>query len=138
MDVIIVYLIYQYSLAYNINPRITETIVMVESRGNPTVENKSGAVGLMGVMHGGVIPGRPTREELLDPHRNLNEGLNIFMQGNDAFDNDLEKAIMAYGVGITGVLGGRGEKYLEQFKKEWKKLYPRRVYPWQKLRGEIE
>jgi soluble lytic murein transglycosylase-like protein len=133
-------LILTTSQQYGIDPRVVSVIVYMESRDDAQAENPSGAIGLMGVIHGGVIEGRPSREQLFIPEVNIETGCQVFLDGMSMLDNDLKRGIIAYGVGVGSEAQGKGKWYLREFIETWKMLYPRELLPWEvkQRKGEYE
>lgn len=62
---------------HNLVPSIVAGLIEAESGGNREAISHAGAVGLMQVMTGEAIAGRPSREELLDAETNVRWGCQI-------------------------------------------------------------
>lgn len=67
-------LILRYARRERLHPSLVAGVMEVESGGDPHTPSAAGAVGLMQVMPGEIIPGRPTAEELRDPIVNIAVG----------------------------------------------------------------
>lgn len=70
-------LVVQEARLANLPPSLVAGLIDVESGWQPDVISDAGAVGLMQVMPGEIIPGRPSKEELLDPATNVRTGCQI-------------------------------------------------------------
>lgn len=86
--------------AFDLDPDLVAAVMWVESAGDPIAESYVGAVGLMGVMplEKG-FDGRPTAEQLLNPHVNLRWGSGILAQILKQAGGDLHAALAAYNGG---------------------------------------
>jgi soluble lytic murein transglycosylase-like protein len=67
-------LIVREARAHSLPPSLVAGLIDVESGGQPSVISPAGAVGLMQVLSQEVMPGRPTKEQLLDPELNVHTG----------------------------------------------------------------
>ena len=82
-------LIVREARAHNLPPSLVAGLIDVESGGQPSVISPAGAVGLCQVMPGEIIPGRPSKDQLLDPTVNVQTGCSLLAelmkaQGNEA------------------------------------------------------
>ena len=136
--------IYQYheicvnvARTVDVDYRALEVLMWMESRGNATVISPAGAVGLMQVMPGEIIPGRPKKSELLCPQTNIYEGAKILKHALVTFNGNYEKAIPAYFLGENGVLnnekyGNLKFRYLAEFVNVWRKMFSDYL-PWETI-----
>lgn len=134
--------IYQYheicvnvARTVDVDYRALEVLMWMESRGNATVISPAGAVGLMQVMPGEIIKGRPAKKELLHPQTNIYWGAKILKHALDTFGGSYEKAIPAYFLGEDGVLdneryGKKKVAYLSEFVHVWRSMFADYL-PWE-------
>jgi hypothetical protein len=103
-------LIKTVSLAYRVDPHLVAAVIAAESRFDPTVVSRKGAVGLMQVL--------PLSSEewdrLLVPSYNLKAGIRHLKSLLEIFNGDLEKSLAAYNCGEgriqrTGAVPATGE-----------------------------
>jgi hypothetical protein len=80
-------LITKYARKFKLEPHLVAGIIEVESAGDPAAVSPKGAVGLMQVMPGELIPGRPSAEILKDPERNIEAGCSILRSMLDRYQN---------------------------------------------------
>ena len=73
-------LIVREARAHGLRPSLVAGLVDVESGGQPAVVSAAGAVGLMQVMPGEIIPGRPGAEALKDPETNVRTGCGLLAE----------------------------------------------------------
>jgi len=73
-------LIVREARAHGLRPSLVAGLVDVESGGQPAVVSVAGAVGLMQVMPGELIPGRPGAEALKDPETNVRTGCQLLAE----------------------------------------------------------
>lgn len=66
---------------YGLRPSLVAGVIHVESHWDPQAISPAGAVGLMQVMPGEKIPGRPLAQALLDPATNIDWGCRILRDG---------------------------------------------------------
>lgn len=97
-----------YALYYGLDPLLVAAVMLQESGGNPEAYSKSGAVGLMQVMprdglaegfmciNGPCFSARPTTDELLDPHFNIEYGTQL-LSGLISKYGDIREGLRAYG-----------------------------------------
>lgn len=93
---------------YGVDPNLVAAVMLQESGGDPAAYSKSGAVGLMQVMprdglakdficiNGPCFASRPTVEELLEPHFNIDYGISL-LSGLISRYGDVREALSAYG-----------------------------------------
>ncbi|MFN3535012.1 MAG: lytic transglycosylase domain-containing protein [Desulfatiglandales bacterium] len=94
-------IILEASSKYNLDYRLLEAIIQVESNFDPNVTSPKGAIGLMQIRPASV--GNPKAEELLDPYLNIMTGSRILRELLDSFDGELELALAAYNAGLSVV-----------------------------------
>ncbi len=94
-------IILEASSKYNLDYRLLEAIIQVESNFDPNVTSPKGAIGLMQIRPAPV--GSPKAEELLDPYLNIMTGSRILRELLDSFNGDLELALAAYNAGLSVV-----------------------------------
>ena len=113
-------IIQTYSLLYNVDPRVIEAIVKVESDYNPVAVSSKGAVGLMQI-----IPkyAHKTKKQLLDPETNIHEGIKLLLKiKQECVHKDNFTFVVCYSLGSP-----KGNKvkhptkffYYKQFIKEY-------------------
>lgn len=122
-----------------LDARVVAAVIQAESEWDAGAIGPAGEVGLMQIMPqeaGDAFSDRPTTEELLDPEINLRTGCAILSANLRYFDGDLQKALVAYNMGIGG-LGRRGMddpaavRYLTRFVGAWYELWPGDPLPWE-------
>ena len=90
----------------NLDPRLVQAVVQVESGYNPKALSNQGAIGLMQLMPG------TAREVGIDdpwnPERNVEGGTAYLRKMLDFFNGDLEFALAAYNAGPNAVLNHAG------------------------------
>lgn len=98
----------QVAAYYGLDPSLVAAVMLQESGGDPEAYSKSGAVGLMQVMpsdglaegfmciNGPCFSSRPTTEELLDPHFNIDYGTGL-LSGLISKYGDIREGLRAYG-----------------------------------------
>lgn len=91
--------------AYDISPRLLEALIWQESRGNPAVVSKAGAVGLTQLMP---ATARQLGVDPRDPVQNLAGGAAYLRQQLNRFNGDVEKALAAYNAGPGRVQSAGG------------------------------
>tara|TARA_Y100000310_G_scaffold65095_3_gene60630 strand:+ start:5076 stop:5561 length:486 start_codon:yes stop_codon:yes gene_type:complete len=91
---------------YNLNPKLLAAIIMVESGGNPSATRYEARLGISsyGLMQ--ILPTTAEQmgwkgkaEELLDPNINIYLGAKYLRYQLDRYENDLERAVLAYNTG---------------------------------------
>ena len=97
----------KYSAKYGIDPDLAESMMMVESGGNPSAKSQAGALGLMQLMPATSADiarklGR-TNYDILDPDTNIEFGLYYFKQKLDEFKGNVSLALAAYNAGSGNV-----------------------------------
>jgi soluble lytic murein transglycosylase-like protein len=122
----------------NIDYRALEVIAWMESRGMPDVVSASGAVGIMQVMPGEIIPGRPSAKDLLKPEINIRAGAEIFKHALDTFNGNYQLAIAAYYMGESwiekyGIYYGGTLRYIDTFRAIWQVMFNCTYLPWEKV-----
>ena len=70
-------LIQVYSAIYNVDPKLVQSIIKIESNYDPTAISSKGAVGLMQIIPKYV---HKTRKQLLDPETNVSEGIKYLIK----------------------------------------------------------
>lgn len=99
--------IVRISKKYGIDPAITLSVIIHESRGNPHVVSSVGAIGLMQIMPGtarqvcGLSP-----EELYDPYKNIECGVK-YLAYLKKHSKDLYDMYIGYYAGLGGILRRR-------------------------------
>ncbi len=86
---------------YDLDPKLVQAVIDVESAGNPLAVSDKGAVGLMQLMP-------DTARELgvrdrKDPRQNVQAGARYLRRLLDRFQGDLERALAAYNAGPAAV-----------------------------------
>ncbi len=86
---------------YNVDPKLVQAVINVESANNPTVVSNKGAVGLMQLM-------KDTADSLgvknrFDPKQNVFGGSKYLRMMLDRFDGDVKLALSAYNAGPAAV-----------------------------------
>jgi hypothetical protein len=109
--------------------KVAATVLALESGGDPAIVSSAGAVGLMQVMPGEIIAGRPEAALLLNPQINMREGCEILADNLLWYKQDLALALAAYYVGVgtvdkTGTKSAAAQQYLSRFKAVWTELFP--------------
>jgi hypothetical protein len=104
--------------AAGLDPRLVESMIRIESGGNPQAVSPAGAQGLMQLMpETGREVGMPP-QQAMDPKQNIKAGVTYFKQLYDRYGGDVEKALTAYHSGPgnvdAGTLGPRGKAYAPQ------------------------
>jgi hypothetical protein len=94
---------------YDIDPDIAMRLVQQESKFDPTVTSKKGAVGLTQLMPDTAKEMGLTPEERTDPVKNLDAGFGYLRKQLNNFGNDYSKALSAYNWG-QGNVGKHLEK----------------------------
>jgi hypothetical protein len=85
-------LIVREARAHGLQPSLVAGLIDVESGGQPDAVSSAGAVGLMQVLSQEVMPGRPTKEQLLDQTVNVQTGCSLLaelIQANGSQDAGL-------------------------------------------------
>lgn len=99
-----------YSLLAGIDPRITNAVIQVESRGNPFALGKLGDSGLMQIRHQ-FVP--ETQQQLFQGCTNVMRGVQILKQAKERCKHKLNNTwLVCYNVGIKG---GRKIRYPAKF-----------------------
>lgn len=86
---------------HNIDPRLIQAVIEVESRGNPNAVSPRGAKGLMQI-----TPGICKRYGVSDPfdiEQNINAGAAYLAHLLESLNGDLERALAAYNCGLGRV-----------------------------------
>lgn len=95
----------QVASAYDISPRLLETLIWQESRGNPAAVSRAGAVGLTQLMP---ATARQLGVDPRDPSQNIAGGAAYLRQQLNRFNGDIEKALAAYNAGPGRVSAAGG------------------------------
>ena len=86
---------------YGVDPKLANTVVTMESQGNPNAQSKTGAIGVMQLM--------PATAHWLgvkdpwDPVDNINGGMKYLAQLNSRYDGDPRLVLAAYNAGPGAV-----------------------------------
>jgi len=99
-------LIHELARQYNIEPRLVQAIITVESNFNPDAISRAGAQGLMQLM-----PGTAARYQVanpFDPRANIEGGIRYLKDLLHLFPGDLRHALAAYNAGEQAVQRYRG------------------------------
>jgi soluble lytic murein transglycosylase-like protein len=94
-------LIHELARQYNIEPRLVQAIITVESNFNPYAISRAGAQGLMQLM-----PGTAARYQVanpFDPRANIEGGIRYLKDLIHLFPGDLRHALAAYNAGEQAV-----------------------------------
>lgn len=99
---------------YGVNSNIVLAIIKQESGGNPNAVGSKGEIGLMQLMPGtardmGV-------DDPFDPRQNIFGGTRYLRYLLDIYNDDLNRAIMAYNIGPNGQNIYQGHRYLRGVK----------------------
>lgn len=78
-------------------PSLVAGLIEIESAGDPDCVSRAGAVGLMQVMPGELIPGRPTAAELHSPTANVEWGCQILADNRDRIGHQAGALAAYYG-----------------------------------------
>ena len=109
-----------YSLLAGIDPRITQAVVQVESRGNPFAIGKLGDSGLMQVRHQ-FVP--ETQQQLFQGCTNIRRGVELLKQAREKCKHKLNNTwLVCYNVGIRGGLKIRHPSKFIYYKKIMQEL----------------
>ena len=111
-----------------LDPKVVAAIVKLESNGVVDAYGAAGDTGLMQVIDGEHMTGRPSHAELLNPDQNVKTGCSILAGNLAYFKGDLTKAIAAYNLGCGsidtyGTGGPLAQKYLGAFRIAWNALW---------------
>ncbi|PLV59725.1 lytic transglycosylase domain-containing protein [Thermotoga sp. KOL6] len=112
--------------SYDIDPRLVQSIIWVESNFNEKAVSPAGAFGLMQLM--------PSTAEWLqerfsldgnfqDPECNILYGIFYLRFLRDLYGGDMDKAIMAYNVGPTALRKGKNLESARRYLKKVKRTY---------------
>lgn len=89
-----------YSLLTGVDPAVTETIIKLESNGNPNAIGTKGDSGLMQIRHQ-YVP--ETQAELLNPCINIRRGTQLLKQAMDKCSHKKNNQwIICYNQGVSG------------------------------------
>lgn len=98
-----------YAGAAELPPDLVAALIWHESGGNPSIQSRSGAVGLMQIMpsdglasgfqckHGPCFAGRPTIKELENPDFNIQFGTRLLRELLKFHKGDMREALKSYG-----------------------------------------
>jgi soluble lytic murein transglycosylase-like protein len=101
------------SKQYNVEPNLIRSVIMQESSGNPSLQSKAGARGLMQLMPSTASDlGLNTLEDIYDTNKNVMAGTKYLGQLLDRYGGDVNKALAAYNWGM-----GSLNKYFKGSKK---------------------
>jgi len=112
-----------YSTLYGIDPKVSATIVQLESSGNPTAKGKAGEIGLMQLLPSSFPDHMP--EDLYDPITNVREGVRYLsiVKRSCRFKSNF-KYVICYNRGPTGgnkVVSPKENEYYLKFMSLYKK-----------------
>lgn len=94
-------LVHTLAQQYNIEPRLVQAIITVESNFNPQAVSRAGAQGLMQLM-----PDTAARYQVSDPfnpHANIEGGIRYLKDLLRLFPGDLQRVLAAYNAGEQAV-----------------------------------
>lgn len=99
-------LIDRYAAEHDLDPRLVQAVIQVESGYDPKAQSNKGAIGLMQLMPG-------TARELAvadpwDPEQNVRGGVTYLKRMLSLFSDDLDFALAAYNAGPNAVLEHAG------------------------------
>lgn len=106
---------------YGVDPELIQSVIGVESGGNPSAASGTGPVGLMQVSRALAKDYGYSPEDRLDPAKNIDMGVRYLAQNLKAFGGDATKALLGYNQGTNGarqMLNGKipvapeGAKYI--------------------------
>ncbi|MCS5736473.1 lytic transglycosylase domain-containing protein, partial [Herbiconiux daphne] len=107
---------------YGVDPELIQSVIKVESGGNPTAASGTGPVGLMQISEGLAKDYGYNLKDRLDPAKNIDMGARYLAQNLKAFGGDTTKALLGYNQGTGGansMIAGRkplapeGAKYIQ-------------------------
>lgn len=101
-------LVLKTSDKYGMDWRLVASVISVESSFNPRAVSAKGACGLMQVMPSTAALYRIQTDELFDPRRNLEAGVQHLKWLTNRYSGDLEKVVAAYNSGEGAVDKYRG------------------------------
>jgi soluble lytic murein transglycosylase-like protein len=110
---------------HGVDPRLVETVIVVESAGNPRAVSPKGAIGLMQLM-----PHRAAELHVrnpFDPLQNLEGGVRHLRDLLARFDGDVTLALAAYNAGEEAVRTYRGVppyRETQDYVRKIRALYP--------------
>jgi soluble lytic murein transglycosylase-like protein len=136
-------LVHHLARLHDVEPRLVQAIVAVESNYNPQAVSHAGAQGLMQLMPSTAARYRVTNP--FDPRANIEGGLRYLKDLFRLFPGDLRRVLAAYNAGENAVLQYGGvPPYPEtqQYVKRVLALYgspeaPRKIYRYQAADGSI-
>jgi soluble lytic murein transglycosylase-like protein len=99
-------LVEQTAKRYNVDPKLIQAVIQVESDYNPRALSSKGAMGLMQL-----IPSTAERLGVRNPYsakQNIEGGVNYLRHLLDVFNGDLNLSLAAYNAGENAVLRGGG------------------------------
>lgn len=107
---------------YGVDPELIQSVMHVESGGNPTAASGTGPVGLMQISKALAKDYGYSLEDRLDPAKNIDMGARYLAQNLKAFGGDTTKALLGYNQGTGGAnqmisgklpLAAEGAKYIQ-------------------------
>jgi hypothetical protein len=119
---------------HQLDPHVVAVIIKLESNGRVDALSATGDTGLMQVIDGEHLAGRPIHTVLLNPDQNVKTGCAILASSIAAFPNNLAAGIAAYNCGVAaiqqyGITGPLAQKYLTAFRTAWAQLWPTLTCP---------
>lgn len=114
-------LIQKAAKKYGVDPQLVQSVIQVESSGNPSAASGTGPVGLMQISEALAKDYGYSLNDRLDPAKNIDMGTRYLAQNLKAFGGDTSKALLGYNQGTGGarqMLSGKlpmapeGAKYI--------------------------
>lgn len=108
---------------YGVDPELVQSVIQVESGGNPSAASGTGPVGLMQVSKSLAKDYGYSENDRLDPAKNIDMGVRYLRDNLKAFGGDASKALLGYNQGTGGarqMLAGKiplapeGANYLQK------------------------
>ncbi|MCS5736782.1 lytic transglycosylase domain-containing protein, partial [Herbiconiux daphne] len=108
---------------YGVDPELIQSVIQVESGGNPAAASGTGPVGLMQVSRALAKDYGYDANDRLDPAKNIDMGARYLAQNLKAFGGDASKALLGYNQGTGGArqmlsgklpLAAEGANYLKR------------------------
>lgn len=98
-----------YAIEKGLNPSLVRAKITVESNWNPSAVSSAGAIGLLQVMPVNAKRCGLTAKDLFNPKKNIQCGIDLFVEDLRATKNDLVLALYRYNAGPRGVVSPPAE-----------------------------
>lgn len=110
----------KYAQQYNLPPDFVKSVIQTESSGNPNAKSGTGAQGLMQVTGTLAKQYGYTKDDTLDPEKNIAMGVRYLAENYKHFNGDMGKTLLGYNQGTagaerqlkSGVIEPEGLKYM--------------------------